>query len=102
MEQSNETPGGSDMEVSSTTTQAPDPPVGTKELIRPLEGRVLGGVSQGVANRYDLPVWLVRVAFVAFVFAGGLGVAAYAAGWFLIRSEDEEETPAERDRKSVV
>ena len=84
------------MEVSSTTTQAPDPPVGTKELIRPLEGRVLGGISQGVANRYDLPVWLVRVAFVAFVFAGGLGVAAYAAGWFLIRSEDEEETPAER------
>jgi len=84
------------MEVSSTTTQAPDPPVGTKKLIRPLEGRVLGGVSQGVANRYDLPVWLVRMAFVAFVFAGGLGVAAYAAGWFLIRSEDEEETPAER------
>jgi len=84
------------MEESSTTTQAPDPPVGAEELIRPLEGRVLGGVSQGIANRYDVPVWLVRVAFVALAFAGGLGVAAYAAGWFLIRSEDEEETPAER------
>ena len=84
------------MEESTTTTQAPDPPVAANELVRPLEGRVLGGVSQGLANRYNLPVWLVRVAFVLFSFAGGLGLATYAAGWFLIRSEDESETPAER------
>jgi len=41
-------------------------------------------------------VLLTRVIFVLLTFAGGLGVALYAAGWFLIRSDDEATTPAER------
>jgi phage shock protein PspC (stress-responsive transcriptional regulator) len=70
--------------------------VAVRELIRPREGRVVAGVAQGLADRYDLPVLLLRIAFVVLIFAGGLGVALYAAGWFLIRSEDEAETAAER------
>jgi len=68
----------------------------TRELVRPREGRIVAGVAQGLANRYDLPVLLTRVIFVLLTFAGGLGVALYAAGWFLIRSDDEATTPAER------
>jgi len=50
------------MEQTNTTTEATEPPVATKELVRPVEGRVLGGVGQGIADRFEIPVWLVRVA----------------------------------------
>jgi phage shock protein PspC (stress-responsive transcriptional regulator) len=55
----------------------------------------LGGVAQGLANRYDIPVWLSRAFFIVTAFFGGFGVALYAGGWALIRSEDEESSPAE-------
>jgi phage shock protein PspC (stress-responsive transcriptional regulator) len=80
----------------TNTTGAPEAPVITRELVRPREGRIVAGVAQGLANRFDLPVLLIRVIFVLLTFAGGLGVALYAAGWFLIRSDDEATTPAER------
>jgi len=80
----------------TNTTEAPEAPLITRELVRPREGRIVAGVAQGLANRYDLPVLLIRVIFVLLTFGGGLGVALYAAGWFLIRSDDEAETPAER------
>jgi len=80
----------------TNTTGAPEAPVITRELVRPREGRIVAGVAQGLANRYDLPVLLIRVIFVLLTLAGGLGVALYAAGWFLIRSDDEATTPAER------
>jgi phage shock protein PspC (stress-responsive transcriptional regulator) len=84
------------MEQSNTTTEAPEPQVTSPELVRPRQGRMIAGVAQGLANRFDLPVVLIRVVFALLVFAGGLGLALYAAGWFLIRSEDEAETPAAR------
>ena len=86
------------MEQTNTTEapEAPEAPVITRELVRPREGRILAGVAQGFANRYDVPVLLIRVLFVLLTFAGGLGVALYAAGWFLIRSDDEADTPAQR------
>jgi phage shock protein PspC (stress-responsive transcriptional regulator) len=85
------------MEQQDTTTEAPEPRVvAPKELIRPRDGRVLAGVAQGLANRFDIKPWVVRAAFILFAFAGGAGVALYAAGWFLIRSEDEAESAADR------
>ncbi|MDX1469302.1 MAG: PspC domain-containing protein [Acidimicrobiia bacterium] len=83
------------MEQTNDTTAQASPP-DAKELVRPLEGRVLAGVSLALANRYDIPLWVVRVLFVLLCFAEGLGVALYAAGWLLIRSEDEAEAPAQR------
>ncbi|HET9202378.1 MAG TPA: PspC domain-containing protein [Acidimicrobiia bacterium] len=84
------------MEQTNTNTEASPPPVVVREVVRPSEGRIVAGVAQGIANRYDLPVLLLRIVFVALIFAGGLGLALYAAGWFLIRAEDEVETPAQR------
>ena len=68
----------------------------TGDLVRPREGRMIAGVAQGLANRFNLPVLLIRVVFALLTVGGGLGLALYAAGWFLIRSEDEAEAPAER------
>lgn len=79
-----------------TTTTAERSRANGSEFVRPVEGRVLAGVSQGLANRFGLPLWLVRAFFVITAFFGGLGLALYAAGWALMRSEDEAESPAER------
>jgi phage shock protein PspC (stress-responsive transcriptional regulator) len=68
----------------------------SSELTRPLEGRMLAGVAQGLSNRLGVPAWVIRVAFIVTAFVGGMGVALYIAGWAFIRSEDESETPAER------
>lgn len=57
---------------------------------------MLAGVSQGLSNRLGLPVLLIRAFFVVTAFFGGLGLALYAAGWGLMRSVDETESPAER------
>jgi phage shock protein PspC (stress-responsive transcriptional regulator) len=84
------------MEQGNTTTETSEPRAPATELIRPSTGRMLAGVAQGLANRFGFPVVLIRVLFCLLVFAGGLGLALYAAGWFLIRAEEEAEPPAKR------
>lgn len=79
-----------------TDTKTEQPGTAGTEYVRPVEGRVLAGVSQGLANRLGLSVLLVRAFFVITAFFGGLGLALYAAGWGLMRSGDETESPAER------
>ncbi len=66
------------------------------ELVRPVEGRVIAGVAKGLARRTGIAPWVVRLVFILFVFAGGAGLALYAAGWFLIRAEDQPESAAQR------
>jgi phage shock protein PspC (stress-responsive transcriptional regulator)/predicted membrane protein len=48
-------------------------------------------VAGGIARRLDIPAWVVRVAFVALAFGGGLGIALYVAGWLLIPEDDSDE-----------
>jgi phage shock protein PspC (stress-responsive transcriptional regulator) len=86
---------GMEQETTSTA-ESSEARTGPTELLRPREGRVLAGVSQGLADRFDLPNWALRAFFVVTAFFGGLGLALYAAGWALIRSDDETESPAER------
>jgi len=84
------------MEQETTTTESSETRAGVPQLVRPREGRVLAGVSQGLANRFELPNWVPRAFFVVTALFGGFGLALYVAGWALIRSEDEAESPAER------
>ncbi|HSO50252.1 MAG TPA: PspC domain-containing protein, partial [Acidimicrobiia bacterium] len=51
------------MEQTNTTTEAPEPQTVIDELVRPREGRMIAGVAQGLANRFNLPVLLIRVVF---------------------------------------
>lgn len=67
-----------------------------QELVRPLNGRMIAGVSQGIADNFGISGWIPRLFFIVTAFMGGLGVALYAAGWAFIRSEDESTSPAER------
>lgn len=59
-------------------------------LRRSTTDKMLGGVCGGIARRYGFDPALLRVVTVVAVFAGGLGLLAYAAAWLLL--------PADTDR----
>jgi phage shock protein C len=46
--------------------------------------RVIAGVAGGIAQRFGLPVTLVRLAWVGSVFFGGLGVLTYLILWIAL------------------
>src|SRR5947209_6293182 len=51
--------------------------------------RVLGGVCAGIARQVGVDPLVVRIAFVAAAFAGGLGFVLYAVAWVLIPADGE-------------
>lgn len=56
-----------------------------KKLIRPKNGRVLGGVSAAIANAFDIDVTLVRIIWVFLLLPGGFpGVIPYLLMWIII------------------
>jgi phage shock protein PspC (stress-responsive transcriptional regulator) len=61
-------------------------------LRRSRQHRMLAGVARGLAQRYDVDVSLVRVAFVVLAFAWGLGVIVYAAMWAVVPSEPQDDS----------
>lgn len=82
--------------MEQTDTTASERKERTSELVRPVQGRMLAGVAQGLADNFGISEWVPRVFFVVTAFMGGLGIALYAAGWVFIRSEDESESVADR------
>ena len=63
----------------------------TTSLHRPDEGRAIAGVAAGLSLHFEVPVWIIRVAFAVLCFAGGLGALLYVAGWLLIPREGETD-----------
>jgi phage shock protein PspC (stress-responsive transcriptional regulator) len=57
-----------------------------KGWVRPREGRIIAGVCAGLARRYDMPIFLVRVLMVAAGLAG-FGLIAYLVFWVLMPKE---------------
>jgi phage shock protein PspC (stress-responsive transcriptional regulator) len=81
--------------MTATTTSQPTPQraslatarswFGANGLSRPAESRMLGGVSAGLARRYDVDRFVMRLAMIAGVIA--LSPLVYAALWVLMPSE---------------
>lgn len=44
----------------------------------------IGGVCGGLGEYTPIPSWLWRVAFVGLIFAGGVGLLAYALLWLFV------------------
>lgn len=55
-------------------------------LVRPRNGKLLGGVCAALANRFGLPKFLVRLGFVVFGLVG-VGELVYIALWIVIPKE---------------
>jgi phage shock protein PspC (stress-responsive transcriptional regulator)/predicted membrane protein len=72
------------------------PPTGSLPWRRPPTGRAVAGVAAGTAQHFNLPVWLIRLAFVLMTLGGGFGLLLYAAGWLLIPEEGSDKPIAGR------
>lgn len=58
-------------------------------LVRPLDGRVLGGVCAGIGRRFGLDPWLTRLLFVlVLMILPGSQILIYPVLWILMPSEE--------------
>ena len=65
----------------------------TRKLYRDPDARILGGVCSGLAIYASIPLWLVRVLFVAFTFLGGFALLVYIILWIVV---PEAKTTSQR------
>jgi len=60
-------------------------------LYRPRHNRLVAGVAAGLAERFGVPVWLMRLIWLILLLPGGLpGFVPYILLWILIPSEPED------------
>ena len=60
----------------------------TRRLIRPREGRMIGGVAAGIANYFGIDVTIVRVIWALLLLPGGLpGFIPYVVLWIIMPAE---------------
>jgi len=58
-------------------------------LVRPVQGRILGGVCAGVGRRFGISPALTRVLFIVILFVlPGSQILIYPVLWILMPSED--------------
>jgi phage shock protein PspC (stress-responsive transcriptional regulator) len=75
---------------SATATDRPE----ARQLRRPADDKMLGGVAGGIARYLNVDVTLVRVIIAALALFTSVGVALYIAAWLLIPEDGEDESIA--------
>ncbi|HET7356853.1 MAG TPA: PspC domain-containing protein [Nocardioidaceae bacterium] len=66
-------------------------------LVRPREGRVLGGVCAGLGQRFGIAPWLARVLFLLLLMViPGSQILIYPILWLLMPSEELAGGPVPR------
>lgn len=75
-----------------STTSSPTEPLGAvRRLFRSRDDRVIAGVCSGLARYFRIDPTIVRIAAVALLLFGGVGVVAYLAAWLLVPEDGETE-----------
>jgi phage shock protein PspC (stress-responsive transcriptional regulator) len=87
-------PTDADTSAAGPGAAARDLVGGLKELRRPIEGRMLGGVAAGIARYLGTDVNLVRLGIVLLAFVGGAALPLYVLGWLLIPEEGSDQSIA--------
>jgi phage shock protein C len=65
-------------------------------LVRPLRGRMLGGVIAGLGRRFGIDPWPARLLFVLILLIiPGSQILLYPVLWILMPSEATAPAPAE-------
>jgi signal transduction histidine kinase len=79
------------------------PPVAppTRRLFRRRDGRLIAGVASGLSEHLGIDVLLLRIAFVASIVLGGLGMVLYAAFWIVVPQATDDPAPRERSESRV-
>jgi phage shock protein PspC (stress-responsive transcriptional regulator) len=83
-----------DQTGSDAGRPAPDLIGGLRDLRRPVDGRLLGGVAAGTARYLGTDVNIVRLVFVALALLGGAALPLYVAGWLLIPEDGADQSIA--------
>jgi len=74
--------------------EAPTDGRASRPPLRRVHG-ILGGVAAGIADYFDVEAWLIRLGFLLLVFAGGLGILLYLAGWLIIPERGSDDSIVE-------
>jgi phage shock protein PspC (stress-responsive transcriptional regulator) len=74
--------------MTSPDAPSPAPAPAPRRLRRSAGDRRIAGVAGGVADYFGLDPTMVRIAFVLLTLVGGLGLAAYAVGAFVMPAEE--------------
>jgi phage shock protein C len=65
-------------------------------LVRPQEGRLLGGVVAGLGRRFGIRPWPARLLFVLLLMViPGSQILIYPILWILMPSEEQAGAPAQ-------
>jgi phage shock protein C len=56
-------------------------------LLRPKDGKILGGVCAALAKRFEMDVTLMRVLWLVALCCFGVGLVTYVILWLVIPSE---------------
>jgi phage shock protein PspC (stress-responsive transcriptional regulator) len=65
-----------------------------KTLSRPHDGRILGGVCAGLARRFGVSPWTVRLLFLLSCLLPGPQFIAYLVMWIVIPGERRAQATA--------
>ncbi|UBU14449.1 ATP-binding protein [Nonomuraea gerenzanensis] len=68
-----------------------------RRMMRPMDGRLLGGVAQGLAAQLKLDPVVIRLMFVLLTVVQGAGAVAYAVMWMVTPREPHEGQAPQRD-----
>jgi phage shock protein PspC (stress-responsive transcriptional regulator) len=64
------------------------PQSSTHGLYRSRSHRVIAGVASGLADRFGIPIWLMRLFWLLLLIPGGIpGLLPYAILWVIIPLE---------------
>jgi phage shock protein PspC (stress-responsive transcriptional regulator) len=64
-------------------------------LVRPRDGRILGGVCAGIGRRFGLTPWITRLLFVLILMVvPGSQLLIYPVLWILMPAEENLTHPA--------
>jgi phage shock protein C len=59
----------------------------SSHLVRPERGRIIAGVCAGLARRFDVKPWQVRLIFILSCLLPGPQFLLYIALWIIVPSE---------------
>ncbi len=81
-----------------TSPESPSP----RRLQRSAGERRIAGVAGGVADYFGLDATLVRIAFAVLAFVGGLGLAVYAVGVFVMPAQEGSAPLPTRSKVAIA
>ncbi len=74
----------------------------SRQLYRSQTDRVLGGVSGGLADYFEVDSTLIRIIFIILFFSGGAGILLYLVLWLIVPSKPGKKIAEEETIKENV